>query len=113
MSARLQAAVLDCIIERGGRFTLDGGAPFEAITETDLAYELRERGWRLPRGWLSDVKAAGFKTVDVGSHSWQGSPRELRRHFDEPSTINPETGRPFAYSSHQRRALRNCTVITL
>lgn len=95
-------AVLACITERRRRFVIEAtGEIFEGITETDLAHELRDRRWRLPRGWLSEVEGAGFHVRQV--QNFKGG--AVRTHFDEAPTINPDTGRPFKYDSFQRRLL--------
>ncbi len=79
----LQNAILDILANSHSLFQQDGDKPFEAITETDLMYALRERGWRLPAaGWfMSDVRAAGY-TVRQG-YEFRG---KVRRAYRDGST---------------------------
>jgi hypothetical protein len=103
-------AILACIVEGQRRFIVEQtGEIFEGITETDLARALRERGWRLPRFWLSEVEDAGFTAMGL-----YRSPHTIRTYFDEAPELDPRTGRPFRYDSFQRRALGdNTTIIRL
>ena len=104
----LADTILTIIADRRRRFVVEAtGEIFDGITETDLALELRDRRWRLPRGWLSEVEAAGFSVRPV--FRFKGG--EVRTHFDEPPKIDDRTGRPFKYDSFQRRKLPAYTTI--
>lgn len=100
------AISIRAILEHASDFRAEGtGEVFRAITETDLAHFLRERGWRLPRGWMSEVEAEGFSVWSC----YRCGP--VRRFLSEAPRINPETGRPWAYDSHQRRLLDGNTTL--
>jgi hypothetical protein len=58
-------AILDCFGRNEMFINIDTGEKFQAMTETDLAYRLREKGWRLPRDFLRSVKEAGFTVKQV------------------------------------------------
>lgn len=101
-------SILSSIVEHNRRFIVAAtGEIFEGITETDLMHALRDRRWRLPRSWLSEVENSGFKVRQV--QAFKGG--EVRTHFDAPPRINPATGNPFAYESFQRRRLGSYTTI--
>ena len=102
-------AVLAIIADRRRQFVVEEtGEIFDGIVETDLAFELRDRRWRLPRGWLSEVEDAGFRVRPVYRIG------TVRTHFDEPPKLDPETGRPFKYDAFARRSLpRYTTIISL
>jgi hypothetical protein len=102
-------AVLSILADHRRQFAVEEtGEVFPGIVETDLASALRERRWRLPRGWLSEVEEAGFRVRPVYRIG------TVRTHFDEPPKIDRETGRPFRYDAFQRRSLpRYTTIISL
>ena len=104
----LAAAVRSIIADHRRQFVVEEtGVIFAGITETDLARELRDRRWRLPRSWLSEVEGLGFKVRQVGNLG------TVRTHFEAPPAINPETGKRYRYDAFQRRALdRYVTIIT-
>ena len=104
----LAAAVREIIADRRRQFVVEEtGEIFAGIVETDLAFELRDRRWRLPRGWLSEVEDAGLTVRQVQRIG------TVRTHFDEPPKLNPETGRPFKYDAFARRSLdRFVTIIS-
>jgi hypothetical protein len=75
---------------RGDMFVTDAGKQFQAITETDLAYRLRERGWKLPSNWLYQVEKAGFTVKQV--YAFGGVARAYSdggrgRHLNETNTL--------------------------
>lgn len=62
MDKKLADAILSVLIDANSFFEFDG-TRFEAVTESDLMRDLRERGWKLPAsGWfLDEVRRCGFK----------------------------------------------------
>jgi hypothetical protein len=59
----LADAVLSCFA--ANELFSANGEKFQAVTETDLAARLREKGWKLPQDWLSEVEQAGFTVRQV------------------------------------------------
>lgn len=67
------------------RFQEDGGAPFEAVTETDLYATLRELGWSFSGNILSEVRAAGFQVRQA--YQFQGRVRRVYKNGQAGRTL--------------------------
>lgn len=65
MTTNFTDAILSCFGANELFVNLDTGDRFLAVTETDLAYRLREKGWRLPSNWLHQAEKAGFTVKQV------------------------------------------------
>lgn len=117
-NSKLADVILEIITKYNRRFQITKaysnnkaveGTIFEGISETDLMHALRDRRYRLPRGWLSEVESLGFTVRQVYRIG-----EEVRTYFDEPAGVNPETGERWAYDAFQRRKLpRFMTIISL
>jgi hypothetical protein len=101
-------AILSCFGANELFINLETGERFQAITETDLAYRLREKGWKLPATgfFLHQVEQAGFTVKQI--YAFKGG--KVARSY---STLSDKHGRIAGHSDRGRCLSQYNTLITL